>query len=312
MPTRPLCLLLAVLLDLTFGEPPAPLHPVVWLGKVIACFRRSAPRRGWLLPLLAGVFFMTAGVAVCVAAGLLFQWSSTRWLSDPAAILVEALLLKMTFSVRMLSASAGQVAAVLAAGNLAQARQLAHWHLVSRDTAELDEARVAAAAIESVAENASDSVVAPLLFYAVAGLPGALAYRFVNTADAMIGYRDPQHFWLGKTAARLDDLLNLIPARLTAVLMILGGAFMGSNPVRSVTVWRRDCRRTSSPNAGQPMSAAAGVLGVELEKVGHYRLGEGQRLPDAHDITRARRLLYITTALALAALAPLAVVLGTL
>ena len=146
------------------------------------------------------------------------------------------------------------------------------WHLVSRDTAQLDEAQVAAAAIESVAENTSDGIVAPLLAYAVGGLPAALIYRYVNTGDSLLGYRDAEREWLGKIPARTDDLLNLIPSRVTALLFIL------LRP-QAWTVWRRDARLTASPNAGQPMSAMAGALNIELEKVAHYRLNAGARLP---------------------------------
>jgi adenosylcobinamide-phosphate synthase len=137
-----------------------------------------------------------------------------------------------------------------------------------------------------LAENANDSIVAPLLFYAIAGLPGVLAYRFINTCDAMLGYRDPEREWLGKCSARVDDLANVIPARLTAALIILAGVPLGGSVPRGVRTWFRDSR-------------AAGVLGVELAKCGHYRLGPGERLPAARDIARARRLVWSTTLLAM-------------
>jgi adenosylcobinamide-phosphate synthase len=173
------------------------------------------------------------------------------------------------------------------------------WHLVSRDTSTLDESRIAAATIESLAENTSDSAIAPLFWYAVAGLPGALVYRFLNTADAMLGYRDAEREWLGKAAARLDDVANLIPARLTALCMILSAPWLGGRMEGGWRIWRRDAGTTASPNAGHPMSAAAGVLGVELEKVDHYRLGAGQPKPSARDIRRSQRLVIVSVAIAL-------------
>ncbi|MBI1895020.1 MAG: cobalamin biosynthesis protein [Acidobacteria bacterium] len=166
----------------------------------------------------------------------------------------------------------------------------------------LSKSQVAAATIESVSENASDAFVAPLLCYALAGLPGAFAYRFINTCDAMLGYRDQEREWLGKAAARLDDLVNLLPARLTAGLIVVGGVALGGRPIHAVRIWLRDRNLTDSPNAGHPMSAAAGVLGVELEKIGHYRLGCGQRLPAVPDIARAERLLWCTAVAAIIAL----------
>ncbi|MBN1450233.1 MAG: cobalamin biosynthesis protein, partial [Anaerolineales bacterium] len=135
-------------------------------------------------------------------------------------------------------------------------------------------------------------------YYTLFGLPGAFAYRFANTADAMLGYHDAEREWLGKIPARLDDLLNLIPARLTALLFIFVTWLDSDDATRAFTIWRRDRRKTESPNAGYPMSAGAGALGIELEKVGHYRLGEGQRPPQAGDIGQAVRLMRTTAFLA--------------
>ena len=146
-----------------------------------------------------------------------------------------------------------------------------------------------------------DAIVAPLVFYALAGLPGALAYRFLNTVDSMLGYHGPRYEWFGKASARLDDLANLVPARLTAVLMIMAAPVVGGSPVQAWRVWRRDAGRTASPNAGHPMSVAAGGLGVELEKVGAYRMGGGLADAGAADIGRAVRLVGATTGLALLA-----------
>ena len=136
------------------------------------------------------------------------------------------------------------------AGELEAARRLVGWHLVSRDTSVLDQSQVAAAAIESLAENANDSIVAPLFFYAVAGLPGALAYRFINTCDAMLGYRDAKREWLGKCSARVDDLANWIPARLTATMIILAGVCSGGDLARGIRTWFRDARADRQPQRG--------------------------------------------------------------
>ncbi|HEX8951898.1 MAG TPA: adenosylcobinamide-phosphate synthase CbiB, partial [Polyangia bacterium] len=169
-------------------------------------------------------------------------------------------------------------------------------NLVSRDTALLDEPLLAAAAVESVAENASDSLVAPLCFFVVAGVPGAIAYRACNTLDAMIGYHGATE-WLGKAAARLDDAANLVPARLTAALLVVASALAGGSPGGALRTWWRDGGRTESPNAGRPMAAMAGALGVELEKVGCYRLGAGGAAVGAAEIDRAVTLMYVACAL---------------
>ncbi len=285
----------ALVLDLALGDPPGRWHPVAWMGTFLDRARSAAPKDGRWCPFLAGALVVVVGVGGCAVAGLLLTRFG-RALPIPLDLLVEGAALKLTLSVRGLAAAAGEVRTALAAGDLPGARRLLSWHLVSRDTTSLDAAHVAAAAIESVAENASDSAVAPLVWYAVGGLPAAFAYRFVNTADAMLGYRDPDREWLGKCAARLDDGLNLVPSRLTAALMLSLGWLDGGQFAPAWRVWWRDSLKTASPNAGHPMAAAAGVLGVELEKAGAYVLGAGQRLPRAADIGRAVRLLGLTVA----------------
>jgi adenosylcobinamide-phosphate synthase len=227
---------------------------------------------------------LVAGVATLAAlvAALAERWSS-RWLLLRLAVC--AALLKTTFAERALLDAAAAVGRPLAAGDLPAART-ALRALVSRDRDRLDAGLIAAAAIESVAENLSDSLTAPLLAYALGGLPAAAAYRAVNTADAMIGYHG-RHEYIGKAAARLDDLLNLLPARLTALLLAVAA---GERRADALRVCRRDHRLTVSPNAGWPMAAMAGALDLALEKVGHYRLHAAGRVPTAADISAACRL----------------------
>jgi len=289
---------LAFLLDLVIPEPRNALHPVAWTGMAIGALERLVPKQGRWKPFWAGAAIVLVGCALSALVGLLLH-SGFRKLPPPFSILGEALVLKLMFSARSLVNAGEAVRRALESGELEAARRLVGWHLVSRDTSRLDDSQVAAATIESLAENANDSIVAPLLFYAIAGLPGVLAYRFINTCDAMLGYRDLKREWLGKCSARVDDLANVIPARLTAALIILAGVPLGGSVPRAVRTWFRDSRATASPNAGHPMSAAAGVLGVELTKCGHYRLGTGERLPAARDIARARRLVWSTTLLAM-------------
>jgi adenosylcobinamide-phosphate synthase len=297
LPSEMIVVWLAVLIDVLWGEPPNALHPVAWMGSAIAAFRRHAPKQGRWRPFLAGAAFVLAGACTVFAVGAAVV-AVLPGLPVAFAMLGEALVLKLMFSLRGLARAGHIVREALQSGDLPGARSLLGWHLVSRDTSALDESQVTAATIESLAENTGDSFVAPLLFYAVAGIPGAMAYRFLNTCDAILGYRDQEREWLGKSAARLDDLVNLIPARVTAWFIIAAGMLLGRNPADAAGIWLRDRARTASPNAGHPMSAAAGVLGVELEKAGHYRLGSGQRAPIASDIVQATRLLWGSAALA--------------
>jgi len=215
--------------------------------------------------------------------------------------LLLGVLLKQTFSIRRLLEEGARVAESLERGQLEQARfQLRA--LVSRPTEELSSELCAAAAIESLAENVADSIAAPLLFYSLFGLPAAAAYRVVNTADAMFGYRGETE-WLGKSAARLDDALNWAPSRLSA-LALTGASLLqrGRDAAASAWLtWRRDGGRTASPNAGRPMAAMAGALERRLEKRGHYVLGDGHREPDAGDIRAALQLTGLAAALLAAA-----------
>jgi adenosylcobinamide-phosphate synthase len=293
---RIVSLSLAILLDLLLGDPPNRYHPVAWMGSAILTARRYAPRRGQWPQFAYGALLALIGVTA--VAGL--SYGVARIFSRLPKLwqcLFTATLLKMTFSISGLAAAAQAVASALARDDLNEAQRLLAWHLVSRDTAILDKAQTSAAVIESIAENTNDSIVAPALYYLLGGLPCALGYRFINTADALVGYRDIKHEWLGKVSARLDDLANVVTARLTAGLFIVAAHLAGEDAKRAWQIWRRDSGQTASPNAGHPMSAAAGALGVELEKVEHYRLGAGGRAPAPADIRRALRLMYMATGL---------------
>lgn len=280
-------ILLALCLDYLLGDPPSRVHPVAWMGRWIDAIRRHAPRVGEFRRFLYGAISI-AGSAIALG------WSMSRWQQfAPLKMwswLVNASLLSLLLSLRGLLQAGTAVANPLAAGDLPAARHQLSWHLVSRDTSCLNASQIAAATVESLAENTSDSVIAPIFWYVIAGLPGALVYRFLNTADAMLGYRDIEREWLGKAAARLDDAANLIPARLTALGMILSAPWVGGRIEDGWRIWRRDAGATASPNAGHPMSAAAGVLGVELEKIGHYRLGAELCKPTTVHIKRMQRL----------------------
>lgn len=288
---------LAWFIDLLFGDPPNRFHPVAYMGRTITLAKRFAPRRSEHSRLLYGSVVVAGGCTISYLAGH-FITRALAPLPTPFRWLVEAVLLKMCFSLSGLVRAAHQIQCALERDDLNEARRLVSWHLVSRDTSRLSDAHVAAATIESVAENTCDGVIAPLLYYALGGVPAALAYRFVSTCDSMWGYRNAEYEWLGKAAARLDDLLNLLPARLTALLIILSALFLDEDVRTAWRVWRRDAITTASPNAGHPMSAMAGALGVELEKIGHYRLGHGLRPPQARDIHRAIRLVTVCCGLA--------------
>lgn len=294
--TRRLSVLLAaVALDAALGEPPARLHPVVWLGRLAAACERSAPRHGYGRQLAWGAATAAALPATAALAAVL-AGRACRALRWPGWLL-EATLLKGAFAVRALLGAGETVRRTLAAGDTEAART-ALRALVSRETAGLTPGLVAAAAIESLAENSTDSIVAPWLAYLGFGLPGAWAYRAINTLDSMIGYRG-RYEYLGKAAARLDDLVNWLPARLSAVALAAAAPAGHGSARRALGVAVRQHRRTASPNAGWTMAAMAGALGVRLEKRGTYVLGDGPD-PTPADIRRAQRIVVATAALVLA------------
>jgi len=277
----------ALALDWFVGEPPARLHPVVWMGRVATWGERALFKGGPVRQLAAG-FAVAVVIPGAFAAGAAWLIGSLEdW---PVVSAVTSIwLLKSTFAFAALGQAARRVEQALRRGDLASGRE-ALASLCSRDGSALGAEGVAAAAVESVAENASDSVVAPLFYFALLGLPGAVFYRAVNTLDAMIGYRGRYEYY-GKAAARLDDLLNLVPARLTAGVILFAGLLSGRDARRGFRIMVRDRRKTESPNAGWPMAAMAGLLGVELVKEGHYRLGDPLQVVAPRHIETAWRLV---------------------
>jgi adenosylcobinamide-phosphate synthase len=270
---------LGLAVDRLWGEPPAPVHPVAafgramtWLEGVLWADRRSA-----------GCPYVAAGVGGAVLLGRLVE----RLVGRGTALSIAVGLCSASHA---LAGAARSVARALEQGDLEGARR-ALPALVGRDVAELDEAAVARAVIESLAENLSDAVVATLWWGLVAGAPGVLGHRAANTLDAMVGHRCPRYRRFGWAAARLDDLAGWVPARLTALLVVLAHPGRAGSVIR---IWRGSARAHPSPNAGVAEGAFAAALGLKLGGPTRYRgreemrpaLGDG-RLPEASDITRA-------------------------
>lgn len=290
---EPLVFALALALDASVGEPPNALHPVVWIGNAIALCTRAAPSSGPRRQLLAGamIALVIPALAALASAGLLAALQRIPLLHTLAA----ALLLKASFALRALRNAAEAVRGELVAGRIDGARAGLR-SLCSRDPQRMDEPQLVAGTIESLAENTSDSFVAPLFYYACFGVPGAVFYRAVNTLDAMIGYHG-RYEYLGKASARLDDVLNFIPARLTAAALLVAGWLGRANVLAGLRILWRDGACTESPNAGRPMAAMAGLLEIALEKPGHYRLGDHGRSLQPALISRASRLVLLCAGL---------------
>jgi adenosylcobinamide-phosphate synthase len=286
----------ALLLDAALGEPPEAVHPVVWMGRAVGALVPPDPPRAGAATFVRGAATAAGGaVASTAAAGAVA--AGVRRAPLAVRAVVEGVELWPLLALRTLLRAAQRVADALQDGDLPRAREELRW-LVGRDRAGLDAALVAGAAVESVAENLADSVIAPLLYARAGGPAAASLHRFANTADAMVGYRD-RHRLGGRASARLDDVLGLAPARLTALLIALAAPAGGGSPRGALRMWRRDGGATASPNAGRPMAAMAGALGVRLEKPGAHVLNASGAPPTAADIGRAVRIARFATVVGL-------------
>jgi adenosylcobinamide-phosphate synthase len=281
---------LGVVADAVFGDPVRG-HPVAVFGRWAAALERRcyAPSRA------RGVGYTAVAVAGPVVLGLVAERMVAR---RPAGqVLVTALATWVALGGTSLVREGMAMAGSLEAGDVPAARERL-THLCARDPSDLMAGDLARATVESMAENTSDAVVAPLLWAAVAGVPGVLGYRAVNTLDAMVGYRSPRYLRFGWASARLDDLVNLAPARLTGVLTALCAPLVAGSPVLAWRVLREDGARHPSPNAGRCEAAAAGALGVRLGGTNVYggrtetrpEVGAGGRAPRPGDVRRSARL----------------------
>jgi adenosylcobinamide-phosphate synthase len=280
----------ALLLDAVLGEPPEAVHPTVLMGLVISAFEKRALR------IESPKSRRLAGIVLAVSAPSLVFVSTRKILGVVPCKprwMIGTVLLSTTLSMRGLGEAAGDVEHELREGRLEMARTRL-GHFVGRDTDDLSESEVCRAAVESVAENTTDGVVAPMFYGAFFGAPGALAYKAVNTLDSMVGYRQPPYEDLGWAAARLDDLANLAPSRLT----MLSTAAISGRPLSTLLTAFRYGPLTTSPNAGMAEAAFAGALSVRLGGANTYggvlregpMLGDG-RLPVPEDIRRAVGLM---------------------
>lgn len=299
----------ALALDLILGDPRWLPHPVRAIGMLVErgerLLRTGDPRRD----LIRGAI-LTAGVAgiSTIAAWAIVTFAN--WIHPIAGALAAIVLAWTTLALRGLDQAAGAVAEALAAGDDATARR-AIPALVGRDPEALDRAAMAQACVESVAENASDGVIAPLLYLFVGGPAAAIAYKAINTLDSMIGYRDERYLYFGRCAAHLDDVVNWIPARLTAICIAIAAQLTAARAHQAIAAVLADARAHASPNAGYPEAAMAGALGVRLGGAAIYGgelelravLGASGREAAIADIGAARNLLRIATLIAFVILA---------
>lgn len=300
---------LGFLLDLCFGDPHWMPHPVRAIGRLITRLERilrtifSKTSNG---ELAAGVCLAILVPLLSCAVGSLLLWVAYRvhpWLW----FVLETFLCYQLLAVKSLYTESMKVYDRLCEHDLLGARKAVSM-IVGRDTQALTEEGVTKAAVETVAENTSDGEIAPLLFLALGGVPLGLFYKAVNTMDSMVGYKNETYFYFGRAAAKLDDVLNWIPARLSAWVMILSARFLGMDGRNALRIYRRDCRKHASPNSAQSEAVCAGALRVELAGDAYYfgklyqkpTIGDPLQPICPEDIRRANRLLYAASVLVLA------------
>lgn len=291
-------IIIAVVIDLLIGELPLKIHPVVLMGKCIDMFKHLKNEHPTFNTKLSGAIFtltlvlMFSGIFIL----LLYVFSFNSLL----LILVSAILLSTTFSINLLLSSAANVKSDLNLDIVKARKSLSY--LVSRDISQLSHENIVSAVIETLTENITDSIVSPLFYTFIFGVVGGVAYRVVNTLDAMVGYKNPENIKIGWFPAKFDDFLNYIPARITGIFVTLAALLLGLDWRNAYRIMRRDARKTPSPNSGYSMAAAAGALGIKLEKIGSYELGDElnplipEKIGEAIVLTKLTTALFITFA----------------
>jgi len=290
-----LIFLLAFLIDMTVGEFPDRIHPTVWMGKVIDYFKPKIRSESPRVEMANGVLLGLSVILLFAVPAYLTVFLVQRFFGWIPYIVVSAIVLKSTFALKCMRQYTVPIVDAIKKGDCSKARQSLHY-IVRRDPTGLSERHIISAAVESIAESTTDGVTSPFFYFALFGIPGAVAFRVISTLDSMLGYKDQEHRNIGWFSASIDTIANYVPARLTATLMTLAALFLGENWKESRRILKRDKRNTASLNAGWTLAAMAGALSVQLEKPGFYKLGDGEDLSPTH-ITRAWRIMVLTAVL---------------
>jgi adenosylcobinamide-phosphate synthase len=294
-----LIFILAFLIDIVLGEYPDRIHPTIGIGKLILFFKKRAkhpnPRVEKANGVLMAVSIMLIA-ALPVFALLYFLRSLPFPYGEVLYIIVGAVLFKATFAISGMGQYTKPIAAALKNRDLDGARK---WlpYIVRRDPKSLNERQIVSAAVESIAESTTDGITAPFFYFALFGVPGAFAYRVINTLDSMVGYKNAEFRNIGWFSAKMDTLTNWLPARITAYLMVAAAFLLREDWRESWRILQRDKHKTSSPNAGFTISAMAGALNIQLEKQGCYCLGDDHGSISHADINKALQVMTLTAAL---------------
>ncbi|MGA7368708.1 MAG: cobalamin biosynthesis protein [Nitrososphaeraceae archaeon] len=298
-------LALGILLDLVFGDPRNRYHPVSWLGKLIESITPKLKHSRNIavssisqdkIEKVKGIMFSCGLISGIALLAITVASLTALFMGILITLIMFAVLLKISIALKGMEKSAIQIVRSIEAGNLEEARYSLSM-IVRRDTSSLNEDYVQSATIECISESTVDGIISPLFFYSILGPVGCIVYRVVNTLDSMLGYKDPYYKDIGWMSAKLDTIFNFLPARITGLLMIVSAYMVQADWKNSLVILIRDHHKTTSINAGYPMSSMAGALRVRLEKMGSYTLGEGTEFITVDKCMLAIKIMKITTLL---------------
>jgi len=286
---------LAFLIDLVFGEVPDRIHPTLWMGKVTAYFKSKLKNENSRVEKINGVLLCLLLIVLFVVPVYFMLFWVHEFFGWLPYIVASAIILQTTFAIKCMKQYTLPVADAVEKEDYDKAKQLLPF-IVRRNPTELTKQHIISAAVETIAEGTTDGITSPFFYFALFGVPGAVAFRVVNTLDSMVGYKDRDHINIGWFSAKMDTIANYIPTRLTAILMMLTALLLRENWRKSWRILQRDRKNTESPNAGWTISTMAGALNIQLEKPGFYKIGDNNDLSPAH-ITKALRIMVLTAIL---------------
>ena len=290
-----LILSLAFLIDLVFGEVPDRIHPTLWMGKVTAYFKSKLKNENSRVEKINGVLLCLLLIVLFVVPVYFMLFWVHEFFGWLPYIVASAIVLQTTFAIKCMKQYTLPVADSVEKGDYDRARQLLPF-IVRRNPTELTKRHIISAAVETIAEGTTDGITSPFFYFALFGVPGAVAFRVVNTLDSMVGYKDLDHINIGWFSAKMDTIANYIPSRLTAILMMLSALLLRENWRKSWRILQRDRKNTASHNAGWTISTMAGALNIQLEKPGFYKIGDNNDLSPTH-IIKALRIMVLTATL---------------
>ncbi|MGN6349295.1 MAG: cobalamin biosynthesis protein [Candidatus Nitrosocosmicus sp.] len=298
-----LIIILSISFDYFIGEPPNRFHPVVWIGKGIDIFTKQIKKKDFakfkIPEKMSGSILALSLTSILGVFAYVIIIQSVYTISTIAFIFISVFILKSTFSVKAMDRHIKDILNDIKKKDIEKARYDLS-KIVSRKTNTLSEEKILSASIECIAESFVDGILSPLLYYGILNIPGALMFRIINTLDSMIGYKDKYYKDIGWMSAKMDTIMNWIPARVSIIFLVLSSLVLKQDWKNAVLIYKRDGMKTESLNSGIPMSIIAGALKIQLEKIGHYKLGDMneqitiEKCKIALKITKIATLIFIT------------------